>query len=542
MPKKNAILLITISLFLILLTFTAYQSVLSHKFLLTWDDHSYLANTPQLQSVTPENVYWMFTTFKMANWHPFQWLSFAMDFAAYGDNSSGFHLTNLIFHCLNVVLWFLLAYRLLLIASPTLNTYEAMGGAFIAALLLAIHPQHVESVAWVSERKDVLFLFFLLLCFHSYVSYARAEVAHQTRHYIITLLAASFSLMSKPMPITVGVLLLLLDIYPLRRSFLTPTTAVSNLRLIVEKIPFLILGFAVALMTLFAQYQSGAVAELHELSLIERILNASQSYIHYLSKAVFPILFLPLYPFKTDLPLYPLLIIVIMTILTLYQAWKFQRYAFLTAWLFYLISALPIIGILQVGMQAAADRYAYLPLLAIYLLIGGLLIQHWQRYRWLKLGGVIAVTLLLWNLTAQQTLIWRDDLTLRRYNDAFIDPTPSLKIPLGMAYLNAGYHQQAIKELELSNQITANINSECPLVLAYLAEQRWEDYRAMWQTCFSKMLVTPKLPMQFDEIYFYQALIMAKQNQPDTAKALANIALTFNLENKNALGLLEALK
>ena len=352
----------SIALVLTAATVAAYWPAFSCGFI-NYDDNVYVTeNTNVRPGLSLDAVKWAFTTTYAVNWHPLSWLSFQLDAQLYGpDNPFGFHLTNVILHIANMLLLFYALTRM---------TGRMWRSAFVAALF-ALHPLHVESVAWVAERKDVLSTLFGMLALAAYAHYALCP--HWTT-YLLTVLAFALSLMAKSMLVTLPCLLLLLDFWPLRRfpglarrATAEAAPAVSWRRLIVEKIPLLLLSAASAAVTMYAQ-QEGHVED--PVTRMVRVENAFTAYLTYLEKTFWPAGLIPFYPLRTDL-LYPswveaAALLAGITLLVLLLA---RRRPYLAVgWFWFLGTLAPVIGVVPViGGHALADRYTYVPLIGLFL-------------------------------------------------------------------------------------------------------------------------------------------------------------------------------
>jgi tetratricopeptide (TPR) repeat protein len=349
------------SLLLLALTVAALGRVCGNDFV-NYDDGDYVSENRQVQAgLTRESVAWAFTTTHAANWHPLTWLSLQLDHQLYGMAAWGYHLTNLLLHAANVLLLFLALRRL---------TGAVWRSALVAALF-AVHPLHVESVAWVSERKDVLSGLFWMLTLLAYAGYAERP---GWRRYLLVLLAFALGLMAKPMLVTLPCVLLLLDYWPLRRwrpaaevpSHVPPA---SPLRLVLEKLPLFALVAASCAATLFAQRPT--VAALVHLPFPFRLANAFTSYADYIGKMFWPTHLAALYPYPRAWFLWELLaaatVLVPVSLLALGTAR--QRPYIIVGWLWYLGTLVPVIGLVQVGKQQMADRYTYIPLVGLFLLL-----------------------------------------------------------------------------------------------------------------------------------------------------------------------------
>ncbi len=444
-PAKPFLLFMA-ALVVMAITVAVYYPSLHGDFV--WDDLPYLMGNPHIQKFNWENVTWMFTTFHLSNWHPLTWLSFAFDYYWQGGLISwGFHLTNVILHSLNSIGLLFLAILLLNKArDPAQTTFypqtKVIGlAAFIAALLFGIHPQHVESVAWMSERKDVLCQFFILLTVICYVFHAAATTKKiRPIWFGAALFCFLLALMAKPMAVTLPVVLLLLDVYPLQRTPLAPPphptgTALPWRRILVEKIPFFILTLISIGITLVAQ--TNAIVSADYIHPWIRAINAINSVFLYISKFLLPIALSPLYnhPDYLQHPLSALTLVagfLIANVLLIYY-WVQKKYYPLVIWLFYLVTLSPVIGIIQVGDQSAADRYAYLPTTPFYILVGvGIArLYHHPRQRFDRLiqssliMGVLLIALVLFKLNRDQLQIWKNSLVFWTYV-TLVNPTNSL--------------------------------------------------------------------------------------------------------------------
>lgn len=327
---------------------------------LVWDDPDYVANNAQvLQGLTLDGVRWALTASHAANWHPLTWLSHMADVSLFGRWAGGHHLSNVVLHGANSVLLFVLLRRYALSATA----------AGLAALIFAVHPLHVESVAWVSERKDVLSGLFWLLTLLAYDRY----VASPSRpRYLVVLAALGLGLLAKPMLITLPLIMLLLDYWLYRR--LDPAAPERWLRLralLIEKLPFALLCLIVVALSFLAQQRFGAVASLEALSATQRLETAALGYATYLRQFVLPFGLSYFYPRAADLPgLWALVAGLGLLAVTIFLAFgRGVPPRWRVGWGWFLISLLPVIGLVQLGQQAHADRYMYLPMIGLLLLI-----------------------------------------------------------------------------------------------------------------------------------------------------------------------------
>jgi protein O-mannosyl-transferase len=349
-----------LSLILFAGTVILYIPALSANFL-NYDDDGYVtANTHVLRGPSWGNIVWAFTTTEEANWHPLTWISHMLDAQVFGIHPFGHHLVSVLLHALNVVLLFLVLRR---------ATSNLARSALVAALF-AVHPLNVECVAWVAERKSLLSMFFFLLALLAYERYSRHRNA--VRYAVVALLFA-LGLMAKPMVVTLPILLLLWDYWPLSSmgTKVEVPQRPSLAFLIGEKIPLLVLSAASSVITLYAQRRGGAMVLAQLLPLRQRVANGLYSYFKYLVKGLWPSHLAVFYPHpENSLALWKVAAAALLLGAITLLVWLYRergRYL-LTGWLWYLIAMLPMIGIVQVGRQAMADRYAYLPFMGLFIL------------------------------------------------------------------------------------------------------------------------------------------------------------------------------
>jgi len=398
-----------ICLFLSVITLVVYWQVGGHEFI-NYDDTDYVTNNLHVQGeFTQESLRWAFTSFDAGNWHPLTWISHMIDWQIYGLNPRGHHMTSLLLHIANTLLLFMLLNRL---------TGSLWRSAFVAALF-AIHPLHVESVAWIAERKDVLSTLFLML---TLLAYARYVSRPATASYLTALLAFALGLMSKPMLVTLPVILLLLDYWPLGRLGNGAGIAEENskprqvLRLILEKLPFVTLSIVSCVVTVTAQ-QTGSEFRFYSNAYWINLANVPLSYVRYLLKMCWPTDLGVIYPLVAGpvsfLPVACAAVALLAITAGVLLARK--RYPYLvTGWLWYLVMLLPVIGIVRVGAHSIADRYTYIPLIGVFILLvwGGRDIADSLNLR--RPAVLLALVLLLFcaSLSWHQIGYWRNSGTL----------------------------------------------------------------------------------------------------------------------------------
>ncbi len=377
-----------------------------HNSFVAFDDYDYLLNNRHIQSgFTAETVAWAFTQAYAYNWHPVTWLSHMIDWSWFHAQPAGHHLVSVLIHALNGALLFALLRAL------TGGTV----GAGVAAILFAVHPVHVESVAWASERKDVLGGLFWLLTLLAYVRYVRRP-SGGAASYALVLVTLAVGLMAKQMLVTIPAILLILDVWPLRR--IGPAGAAGWRRCVVEKIPLAIVAVAAAWIVVRVQTVTGTVKSLDEIPLALRLANAPVATVQYAVTLLWPAGLSVFYPYPHDgFP--PGQVLGAMLALALVSAaaigmWRWFP-CVLAGWLWYLVALLPVIGLVQVGVQARADRYVYLPAVGLYLAVGCLVERSWLRSRRARLAWGVAIAVLavvLVVLCRRQVAVWRNSEAL----------------------------------------------------------------------------------------------------------------------------------
>lgn len=457
-PMVNKYTLAGLCFFAALAAFTVYLPTLDYGFV-NWDDPPYVYENPAIRSFDPGTLASFFTTVTHSNWHPLTMISYAFDYLILGLNPFIYHLTNVALHSVNTALVFILTARLVSVhegswGRDAMPRWAAFAG-LTASHLFGLHPLHVESVAWISERKDVLSTFFFLLSVLSYLSYLNAPAAGRLKHYVLTMVFFVLALLSKPMAVTLPLVLLLVD-------FSAGRTRARLIGVVVEKAPFFVLGAASALMTLWAQKSGGAIETLDYYPLASRIGVAAKAYILYLYKTVLPFDLAPFYPRPVVVNLLwakylgSFALLAVVTAVCLYLA-KRNR-APLAAWLYYLITLLPVIGLVQVGGQAAADRYMYIPSIGLVVAAGaysGRMFKGLDRpARMAFTAAVIVIALVLSALTVKQASIWKDSVTLWTYEiGLYPDSVPVAYYNRGDAYARQGDLHLAIKDFDRAVEI-----------------------------------------------------------------------------------------
>jgi tetratricopeptide (TPR) repeat protein len=388
---------------------------------------------------------WAFTTTAMSNWHPITWLSHMADVQMFGLDPRGHHLTNVIIHAATAMMMFLL------LANITGTLWQS----FVVAALFAVHPLHVESVAWVAERKDVLSALLLMLTLHFYARYVK-KLGYTW--YFSSLFSYTTGLMTKPMLVTLPLVMLLLDYWPLNRfddkralkdstSYLS--SGYSYFALVKEKTPFFLLSILSAIMTIYAQRSGGSIASLTKVPVVLRIENALIAYIKYIGLMFWPHDLAILYPFPRAVPVWQVISAgCLLVSLSMAVIFFRRQYPYLiTGWFWYLITLLPVIGLVQVGSQALADRYTYIPLTGLFICCCWLIpdalkgLRHRQLILMSMTGLVFtALTLGTWH----QLGYWKNDLSLYRHTIAVTSNNYLILNNYGSALEEVGNFDEAI--------------------------------------------------------------------------------------------------
>lgn len=401
-----------LSLFLVLLTLGVFLGVARNGYV-TYDDPDYVTSNPQVQrGLTWEGVQWAFRTGHSGNWHPLTWLSHMLDCQLFGSRPGSAHMASLGLHVINALLLFGFLTR----------TTGFIWRSWMVAALFAVHPLHVESVAWISERKDVLSTLFFLLTLAAYARYVSASGTRKWVTYGLALAFFTLGLMSKPMLVTLPFVLLLVDFWPLRRIPMASSRASSfswlpsvQSGLLLEKTPFFLLSVVSCVVTYLVQKAGGAVDV--NVTLLDRVANALVSYARYLQKTIWPLDLAFFYPHPGAWPAATVLLaaVVLTTITVVAFRSRASRPYLLFGWLWYLGILVPVIGFVQVGMQSMADRYTYVPLVGVFV---GLVWLSAERLERAPSGGPAqivlgaAVLVVCGVLTIRQVGFWRESETL----------------------------------------------------------------------------------------------------------------------------------
>ncbi|MGP8245051.1 MAG: tetratricopeptide repeat protein [Bryobacteraceae bacterium] len=523
-----------ISLALIAASVFIYAPVRDHSFV-TWDDPQYVSDNLHVAAgLTWDGLRWAFTTGYMANWHPLTWLSYMVDVQLFGVSAPPHLIVNLLIHTLNALLLFGLFHEM---------TGAAGRSGFVAALF-ATHPLHVESVAWVAERKDVLSMLFGLLALWAYLAYTRRP---GPMRYLTVLLLFALGLMAKPMLVTLPLVMLLLDYWPLRRLALDRRDAV--LRLLLEKLPLLAVAAISSVITFVTQRGAGAVRDLTRLPLNLRVENAVVAYAAYIGKMLWPARLAALYPLTHWAPGVVLGSGLLLVAVSVAVIWEAQRRPYLpVGWLWYLGTLVPVIGLVQVGAQSMADRYTYLPLIGLFLALGWLipdLLADWPQ-RKILLPAAAGILILACAVTARaQVQYWKDGTALwtrvlevdpdsetahtllgdalarqGRFEEAMAHDSAALRLNaddrlahklLGEALAKQGRFQEAIPEYSAALRLKPDdAEAHNGLGLALASRGRFDEAAAHYREAF-------RLQPTLVDAHYNLGLSLASQGKTDEA-------------------------
>jgi tetratricopeptide (TPR) repeat protein len=523
-------------LFLVVATLATYGDLRTHQFI-NFDDDIYVTDNPPVQAgLTFKGVSWAFTTLHAGLWIPLTWLSFMVDSQLFGLHPGGFLLTNLLFHIANSLLLFLWL----------LYLTRTLGCSFMVAALFALHPLHVESVAWATERKDVLSTFFWLLTMWAYVWYAERP---RLGRYLLILVCFSLGLMAKPMLVTLPFVLLLLDYWPLGRlSLKGPGLAAASpkpgpgdtlQRLLWEKSPLLVIATLSSVVTFHAHKEVGAVWTLHTLPIPTRLANVMVAYVSYLGKMFWPAPLAVLYPLSGHYPpIWRALAAVGLAVLSLWALQQARRHPYLpVGWFWYLGTLLPVIGLVQVGIQALPDHVTYVPLIGLFIMVAyGMadLAARWRAPGFLLPVGAGVVLSALMICTWVQVSYWRGSISLYGHTLKVTGRNPLIHNNLGLALAAQGKLDQAMahyaEALRLEPDFAMAHNN---LGIALAAQGKLDQAMAH----FAKAL---RLQPDYAEAHNNLGLALAGQGKLDQAAAHYAEALHLKpdlAEAHNNLGL-----
>jgi len=436
-----------------LVTVVPFLPTLDNQFV-NWDDDDNLVENPQYRGLGWTHLRWMWTTSHIGHYAPLTWMTFGLDYLFWGLKPVGYHLSNLLLHAANAAVFYLLALRILGSALPGPRERGNVGlaaSAAFAALLFAIHPLRVESVAWATERRDVLSGLFYLLALLAYLRAGEQGERGRSGYWASVGLFVC-ALLSKSMAVSLPVVLLILDVYPLRRlGGARGWWGEPARRIYLEKIPFVLLALAASGGAFIPQIEGRNMPSLDELSVLGRLAVSAYGLRFYLWKTVFPVSLSPLYELRGQDPLAPPFLLsygVVPAVTALALILRRRLPGLLAAWLAYVVILLPVLGIFQNGPQIAADRYTYLAGLGWALLASAGMLAAWRRRPFLVTGLAVFLLLGFGTLTWNQVRVWHDSEKLWRHAVA-IDPRSSIgQLSLGLALARHGKLAEAVEHYE----------------------------------------------------------------------------------------------
>jgi len=519
---KSRVTDLLVCLGLVTVTWAVFGQTLAHDFV-NFDDHVYVYENPLvIRGLSAEGIIGAFTHTHARNWHPLTTLSHMLDCQLYGLNAGGHHLTNVILHTISVLLLFLVL--------------KQMTGAFwqstFVAGVFAIHPLHVESVAWIAERKDVLSAVFFMLTLAAYARYARAPSAPR---YLLVALLFAFGLMSKPMLVTLPFVLLLLDYWPLGRLGGQKSEVGSRLRrLITEKIMLFALSALSCIATLFAQGPSA----IDQLPFLWRLNNTFVSYFTYIWQMLWPARLAVFYPHPNDrLPLVEvsaaIAFLVGVSLLVIYL--RRTKPYLVTGWFWYLGMLVPVIGLVQVGEQAHADRYTYLPQIGLYIMIawtvGNLLLESTPRVRGALIGVAAALAIVSLGVRAfGQASYWKSSETLWNHTLTVTGDNDVAHNNLGFLFLRRGELDKAISEFQAALNIrSTNIETHYSLGAALIQNNLGNALarKHVWDEAIDHLQEAVRLRPDYADAYFNLGSVLFQQGRIDQAIAQWQKALAI---------------
>jgi len=532
-----------------LITFVVFSPALRNGFV-NWDDLETLVENQNFRGFTWSHLRWMFTTFHQGHYQPLSWLTFSLDYLVWGMDAFGYHLTNILLHSANAVLFYFLTLRLLAIAAPMSNAVVLKLASGFSALLFAIHPLRVESVAWATERRDVLSglcLFLTVLC---YLKAIGSEMNHRSGRpwMIVSAVLYVLSLLAKASGMTLPLVLLVLDVYPLRRlgGGAGRWFGVDARRVWLEKLPFFIAALAAGAVALAAQQKAGALVSIETHDLTGRIVQGLYGITFYMVKTLLPTNLAPLYEIPSDLHLFHWRVIFAAAVFLLFSLGFFlarHRWpAAVTGWVAYLLLLAPVLGVAQAGLQLVADRYSYLSCTVWAILLATMLSRLWRPptqgvARPILLTAIPLFVLFgLAVLTWRQTEIWHDSETL--WNHALAaSPSSMAHFHVGRFTAQRGDLAEAEKHLRRAVEINPTndvIQSNLALVLARqgnLAEATAHFYLALEinpadSATLNNMGITLAQQGKLEEaIQHFQRSLEIKPNDGSGHTNLANVML-----------------
>ncbi|CAG1064608.1 hypothetical protein BAC1_00169 [uncultured bacterium] len=507
--------------------FLVYLPSLKGAFV-NWDDQLYVFENSAIRSLDLHFLKAAFTEAMVANWHPLTMVSHALDYAFWGLSPAGHHLTNIILHSINTALVFLLCIRLFRAAFPKDRSVTGgrMVGALTAALLFGLHPLHVESVAWISERKDVLSGLFFLLSLVVYLEFARSD-SKKALKYLSALLLFTLSILSKPMAVTTPFILLLIDFYPLRRF------AAGYGKPLIEKVPFLAISAISGVLTMWAQGKGGAIAGDEAVPFMSRVGIAAQGIAAYIQKMLWPADLAVIYPLpKAEEVFGPAFFIslALIILVTAYSALKAKKNpVYLAVWAYFIITLLPVIGFIKVGAHFIADRYTYIPSIGPFLLAGigaGMVFERFSSRRNVILAFLAVIFVLLTANTVRQERVWRDSFALWNHQIGLYPEDPQGYNHRGNAFERVNDMESAIADFNTAVRLDPFYSDA--LYNRGLMNQKRQNY----EDALKDYNVVQKLKPELVNVYINRGISYLSIGRPGLA--LEDFKASVSREPENA--------
>ncbi len=506
-----------------------YGQVGGHDYI-NLDDSDYVTQNRHVQDgLSLKGVAWALTANHATNWHPLTWLSHMLDWELFGANPAGHHWTSMLIHLANTILLFGLLE----------NMTGARAKSALVAALFAFHPLHVESVAWISERKDVLYTFFWFLALLSYFRYTTKP---SLLRYASTVVFFVLSIAAKPMAVTFPFLLFVIDFWPLKRLGWNRRFSWNIIR---DKVLFIVIAAISCTLTLWAQLGGGAVATLVHVSFARRLVNAIASYSEYLIHTVWPTELTVFYPLNQRWSFWPIALSACFLLIVTVLATGLRRRApyLLSGWLWYLGSLVPVIGLVQVGSQRMADRYTYVPLVGIFIIFawgGSTLLQRLKASSVLRLALGVLVASVLIPVSVKQTEYWKNSLTLFSRAVAIERPSAVAQFQLGLSLSTEKRFDEAILHYRKSLALNPEaINTRLNLAMTYLDAGKPEEALVHLKQAQAKAPNDPGVHNNLGMVYLHigdsaSALLhyeKAVALNPEMTPAVYNLARVYALHS-----------
>lgn len=506
---------------LILMILCIYGQVTQFDFV-HYDDHVYVTDNLRVETgLTAENVCWALTSLDAGFWHPLTWLSLMLDHDLYGLNAGGYHVTNVIFHIINTLLLFIVLGRMT----------GAVWRSFFVAALFALHPLHVEPVAWVASRKDVLSTFFMMLTLWGYYRYVQRP---GVLRYSVVVIMFILGLMSKPVLVTLPFVLLLLDWWPLNRfrteqsvpdfKFLQNCGNIG--RLVLEKAPLLVLAVGVSVATVIAEGRAGALKPMVSYALDVRLGNALVSYVLYIGKMLWPVNLAVFYPHPGLWPVWVIASSVLfLGTISYWSICRLRKYPyFATGWFWYLGTLVPVIGLVQVGSHAMADRYTYIPLIGLFIVIVWGSVDICKRLQCSMMVLRVLAVIILTAFSIQsyvQVQYWKNAIQLFRHAINVTKENYIAYNNLGAALARQGRSAEAVDQLRAALRIMPHYREALFNMGAALADQgKYSQAVEYYQRILE---INPR----FAEAHNNLAIVLASQGRLEEAISHFRMALTI---------------